>query len=148
MCDHDLTLAHVSDTDRARYINTAEAHKLPRLPNHAIRSALSVQTAPTKRALVPLAPRPPAVAATTNPNPPPEHLNPVAAVLQPRAALPPYLDAPKAMVYPILCLRSAHLPCDSGPAFRSQYASSYCRLCDEQVLPDEDRARMTTNEAR
>ena len=51
-------------------------------------------------------------------------------------------------MYPILCLRSAHLPCDSGPAFSSQYASSYCRHCDEQVLPDEDRARMTADETR
>ena len=152
MRGRELTLAHLSDTERARHTSTAAAHKLPRLPNHDIRSALLAQTARKRADDTCAAPTCPATTRsgrrTTNPNPPPEHLNPVAAVLQPRAALPPYLDAPKAAVYPILCLRSAHLPCDSGPVFCSQYASSYCRHCDEQVLPDEDRARMTADETR
>ena len=67
MRGRELTLAHLSDTDRTRYTDAAEAHKLPRLPNHNIRSARFLKrrqrvNAPTKRVLLPPAPRPSAVA--------------------------------------------------------------------------------------
>ena len=38
MRGRDLTLVHLSDTDRARFTNSAEAHKLSRLLKHTIRS--------------------------------------------------------------------------------------------------------------
>ena len=51
-------------------------------------------------------------------------------------------------MYPIMSLRSAHLPCDSSLSFRNHYASSYCSHCDVQLLLDADRARLTDDEVR
>ena len=147
-----LTLSSLKECDRARYTVRPDPDAAPRIPNHNIRSALLADAARRRAAQ---ARATPAGATCTrsgrqivDPNPPPEHLNPVAAMLVPGAAPPPYIAAPKAAVYPIMCLRSGHLPCDSGPAFRSQYESSYCRHCDDQVLPDEERARLTDDEMR
>ena len=149
-----LTLSSLKECDRARYTVRPDSDAAPRIPNHNIRSALLADAARRRAAQARATPAGSTCTRSgrqiVDPNPPPEYLNPVAAMLVPGAAPPPYMAAPKAAVYryPIMCLRSGHLPCDSGPAFRSQYESSYCRHCDDQVLPDEERARLTDDEMR
>ena len=74
---------------------------------------------------------------------PPARLSPVVSVLAPAPAgaardLPLYLHCPSEVVFPILALRSGHLPADRALSARiaRQPADHICAYCEEPVAPD------------
>ena len=70
---------------------------------------------------------------------PPETLHPVSSIVGPHAQAPEYTRAPSVDVWPIMSLRSAHLPGDYSAQARERYGMDECPQCGEVcVQPNED----------
>ena len=147
-----LALAALDADSRSRYAAAGTDSAAPSLPNAALSVGVHVAAAEARLRRSTAQPHQPDATRSgrtiCRTRPTPVHLNPVNVMLVPRERAPAYFEAPKAVVYPILCLRSSHLPCDVQSAFKEHYVRKRCRHCGDVVLTVPDCDLMTADELR